>query len=152
MKTEALAPAKLPPAPTLGELGRSRPGVLDPTRSVDDMPADLQHMLRNVDLTNIRPSQLREITVKLFEYDRISEDAASEFLLARRPGADRLTDDGPFNLLEDMRQGLNRSGAVMQRYPFADTARLYEESYAAARGLTEVIAFLRKHPRLDVRA
>lgn len=152
MKTEALAPAKLPTAPTLGELGRSAQGTADPTRSVDEMSGDLQRMLRRIDLTNIRPSQLRIIVTTLFDQNKISEDEASEFLLARRPGAEQLTDDSPFNLVEDMRQGLKRSVAVMQRYPFADTARIYDEAYAAARGLNEVIAYLRRHPRLDVHA
>ncbi|HXO99274.1 MAG TPA: hypothetical protein VN813_02175 [Luteibacter sp.] len=152
MKTEALAPAKLPPAPTIDELGRDQAKKLDPTRSVNDMPADLREMLRAVDLTNVRPSQLRGIVTKLFEQGRISEDAAGEFLLARRTGAKRLSDDGPINLVEEMRQALKRSGAIMQRYSFAETDRIYDEAYAAARGLNEVIAFLRKHPRLDVRA
>lgn len=152
MKTEPLAPESPPPVATLIELGRSPKGTADPTPSVDSMPADLQNMLRGVDMTNIRPSQLREIAVKLFEQKRIPEDVASEFILARRVGAKELSDDGPFNLIETMRQGLKRSGAIMQRYPFADSARWYDEAGAAARGLNAVIAFLREHPRLDVRA
>lgn len=152
MKTEALAPAKLPPIPTLIELGRGNKGEIDPTRSAAEISVDLQRILREVDLTNIKPSQLRVLAVELYAQDKISEDVASEFLLARRVGAKGLTDDHSFNLIETMRQGLKRSGAIMQRYPFADSARWYEEAGAAARGLNEVIAYLRKHPRVDVRA
>lgn len=152
MKTDAASAAKLPPTPTLIELGRSARGTADPKKSAADMSSDLQGMLRAVDLTNIRPSQLRAIAVKLFEEGKISEDVASDFLLARRVGAERLTDDGPFNLIESMRQGLKRSGSIMQRYPFSESARWYDEAGATARGLNEVIAFLRKHPRLNVHA
>ena len=114
MKTQQLEPAKLPPVPSLLDLGRSPAGALNPSRTVAQLDGDLQNMLRGVDLTNIKPSQLRGIAMKLFEQGRISEDVASEFLLARRAGTDKRSDDRPFNLIENMRQGLKRSGAIMQ--------------------------------------
>ncbi|MDQ0009009.1 hypothetical protein J2T07_001186 [Luteibacter jiangsuensis] len=152
MTTEPLAPAKLPPAPTLRDLGSGPRGKKDATRTTEGMSGDLRSMLRNLDLTKVRPSQLARVATRLFDEGKISEDTASEFLLARRPRADKLSDDLPFNLIDAMQEGLKRSGAITGRYPSAESGRWYAEAGAAARGLTEVIAYLRKHPRIDVHA
>lgn len=152
MKTEPLAPAKLPPAPTLRDLGSGPRGKKDATRTAEGMSDNLQSMLRKLDLTKIRPSQLVRVATRLYEEGKISEDTASEFLLARRPRADKLSDDLPFNLIDAMQQGFKRSGSVTGRYPSSDTGHWYAEAGTAARGLGEVIAYLRKHPRVDVHA
>ncbi|QWT19268.1 hypothetical protein KPL74_16140 [Bacillus sp. NP157] len=112
-------------------------------RAADGMSNETIDALGRLDLSNVRPSQLRGIVVRLKEEGKMTEDMASVILLERSRGTDKLSSDTPFNLVDR----LDRLHRIVQSLSPTDPAfsfrSVYEETLYCARGMQRLASVLK---------
>lgn len=140
-----MQPKKVDP---LGKLGQCRS---DPAKVAQNLSQGLQQTIRQLDLTNVRPSELVQIAGALRREGLMSRDVYWQFRNSATQPDGTPRPDAPIDFLREVRDRAREVKAMSRGSGSLEAEQIYAEFSFSARGLNLLAASMKGIKVVDIR-